>query len=355
MRITEARGGFESTTPPNSTAGPVARFVTWLDASPWSRWWLIPGLLLFQVGWAHAALWASGRLEVGAFESTAATLAVYGPYSLAAGWLGIRVGRDALLAFWPATGWPVEQQAEWLDRFAHAPVRHELAALLVGAAGGLLALVAAPDAVIGPAEGRLAVFVAYAPAFVFGYAGGVMGIVLVLRWLRLVGQIHREATAIDPFDRVPIYAFSRLTVMVGLAFAVAVYYSFTANASFQAGNLPSLAFLAATTTFSVLAFVAPLWGIHGRLVRAKEALLLDAERRLTRLEAELYARIDAADFAAATTLNGTLESVTMLRARVEHLPTWPWPPQLFRGFVSALLLPVVVYLLTRVASSFVGG
>jgi hypothetical protein len=329
--------------------------VAWLDASPWSRWWLIPALLLLQVVWAHAVLWASGRLAVGALESTAATLAVYGPYSLVALWVGLRVGRDALVAFWPATGWPIEEQAAWLDRFARAPARHESVALLVGAVGGVLALVAAPDAVLGPSEGRLAVYVAYAPAFVFGYAGGAVGIVLALRWLRLVGRIHADATAIDPFDRVPIYAFSRLTVVTGLVFALAVYYSFTANASFQAGNLPSLAFLAATTTFSVAAFVAPLWGIHGRLVRAKEALRLDAERRLTRLEAELHARIDAADFAAAAALNGTLESLTTLRDRVEHLPTWPWPPQLLRGFVSALLLPVVVYLLTRVASSFVGG
>ena len=355
MRSAEADGALEPTAPPDSTAGPVARIVARVEASPWSRWWLIPALLLFQVAWAHAVLWVSGRLAVGTLDSTAATLAVYGPYALAAWWLGVRVGRDALVAFWPATGWPVEQQAVWLNRFARAPARHETVALLVGALGGLLALAAAPDAVIGAPEGRLAVYVAYAPAFVLGYSMGAVGIVLTLRWLRLVGRIHREATAIDPFDRVPVYAFSRLTVMVGLAFAVAVYYSFTANGSFQAGNLPSLAFLAATTTFSVAAFVAPLWGIHGRLVRAKEALRLDAERRLTRLEAELYARIDAADFAAAVGLNGTLGSLTVLRDRVEHLPTWPWSPQLLRGFVSALLLPVVVYLLTRVASSLVGG
>jgi hypothetical protein len=152
-----------------------------------------------------------------------------------------------------------------------------------------------------------------------------------------------------------LYAFSRLTVMIGLAFALAVYYSFTANAAFQAGNLPSLAFLAATTTFSIVAFVAPLWGIHGRLVRAKEALRLDVERRVNHLAAEMYARIDAGDFAATPALTDTLEGVTKLRERVERLPTWPWPPQLLRGFVSALLLPVVVYLLTRAASSFVGS
>jgi hypothetical protein len=35
---------------------------------------------------------------------------------------------------------------------------------------------------------------------------------------------------------------------------------------------------------------------------------------------------------------------------VVRLPTWPWPPQLLRGFVSALLLPIVIFVLTRVIS-----
>lgn len=42
-----------------------------------------------------------------------------------------------------------------------------------------------------------------------------------------------------------------------------------------------------------------------------------------------------------------------LRQRIEHLPTWPWPPQLLRGFVSALLLPLLIYVLTRVLANFV--
>ena len=47
-------------------------------------------------------------------------------------------------------------------------------------------------------------------------------------------------------------------------------------------------------------------------------------------------------------------SLITLRDRASRLPTWPWPPQLLGGFVSALLLPVVVYLLTRFASTLVG-
>lgn len=32
---------------------------------------------------------------------------------------------------------------------------------------------------------------------------------------------------------------------------------------------------------------------------------------------------------------------------IDKLPTWPWPPQVLRGFLSAVLLPVIVFFVTR--------
>jgi len=210
-----------------------------------------------------------------------------------------------------------------------------------------MALAASPDSMLGGPEGRGAVFIAYAPAFILGSGLLAPALVITLRWLGLVARIHREAAAIDPFDRAPIYAFSRLTVLAGLSYVVAAYYSFTVNGAFQAGNVPSLAFLATATLFGIAAFVAPRWGVHDRLVRIKDGLLLEVERQVSGVAAELYGRIDAGDFESASALNDTLTGLNTLRDRVTNLPTWPWPPQLFRGFVSALLLPIVVFVASR--------
>lgn len=335
-------------------AGPVGRTVEWLAARPWRGALVVVGLLLLQAAWAHALLWAGDRMAVGTLDSTSFVLAAYSPYTLGGMAFGLHIARRALTSFWPATGWPDAERSDWARRFTATPARDEWASLLVGGVGGMLALAAAPPAVLGPAAGRLLAYVAYAPAFLLGYSLSLAALLITVRWLRLVAQIHREAKAIDPFDRAPLYAFSRVTAVIGLSYAGGSYYSFTVNGSFQAGNLPSLAFLAASMLFGVVAFVAPLWGIHDRLVREKDRLLLDAERRVTRLATEVYARIDADDFAATAPLNATVSGLMTLRERVSRLPTWPWPPQLLGGFVSALLLPVVVYLLTRVASTVLG-
>jgi hypothetical protein len=107
--------------------------------------------------------------------------------------------------------------------------------------------------------------------------------------------------------------------------------------------------------FGVACFVVPLWGIHSRLELEEERLLRAAETRTNAVTDELYRRIDAGDFDGTKAIADSFAGVSAARQRIERLPTWPWPPQLLRGFISALLLPVAVYLLTRVAGSALGG
>jgi hypothetical protein len=45
--------------------------------------------------------------------------------------------------------------------------------------------------------------------------------------------------------------------------------------------------------------------------------------------------------------NAGIAAATVAVAAVTHTSTWPWRPQTFRGFLSALGLPVLVWLITR--------
>jgi hypothetical protein len=68
----------------------------------------------------------------------------------------------------------------------------------------------------------------------------------------------------------------------------------------------------------------------------------------------MYRRIDAGEFDGTKVMSDALAAVAPLRDRIQRLPTWPWPPQLLRGFVSALVLPLVIYVLTRLVSTSLG-
>jgi hypothetical protein len=335
--------------------GAVSRFLAWVDGLPWHGWWVFPALAALTFLWGHGVLWASGLLPFGSIEPTIAIGVAYGPFVLAALAYLNGVAERAVVAFWPATGWPEEERSAWMYRFMTTPAGYGWPSLLIGGSFAIGAYLGAPTVPVPGDANRALLPVAYLPTLLLGYSMLPVGVVHLGRQFLLVARIHREALAIDPFDRVPVYAFSRLTAQAGLVFLVLAYYSLTVNGSFQAGNVVSLASVATAILFGVACFVVPLWGIHGRLVVEKDVLLREVEGRITRLGAEMYARIDAGQFDSTKAITDALAGTVTLRERIARLPTWPWPPQVFRGFLSALLLPVIVYLASRVLASQIGA
>jgi hypothetical protein len=294
-------------------------------------------------------------LPVGAFHPLLATSVAYAPYVLAALALINRASLRALAAFWPATGWPAADQAAWRYAFVNSPRGVTVPAIVFGVLAAIGAFFSAPGDVFGGGSDRAVMLAAYLPSAILGYSLVVVAIVHTARQLRLVARIHREATAIDPFDRVPLYAFSHLTVRVGLAYVISGLYALTVNGSFQEGNAIGIAVLVATFGFGIACFVLPLWGIHDRLGHEKEALLRQVEGRLSSLGEEMYRRIDGGQFDGTKVVSEALAGVQALRERIVRLPTWPWPPNVLRGFLSALLVPVVVYLVSRLIGGRIGA
>jgi hypothetical protein len=350
--VVAAEAALEPTAAPYRP-GVVSRFLAWADARPWHGAWLYPALAVLLFLFSQSIMWATGRLPFGAIHPLIATGVVYAPYFLAAlGYLN-RTAEHALERFWPATGWPDEQRAAWRYAFVTTPRGYGLIAIVLGALAAIGTFSAAPDTAVGVGTDRLLFLVAYLPSATVGYSLLLIAIVHTGRQLRLVARIHREATAIDPFDRVPVYAFSGLTVRTALTYVLIGYYALTVNGAFQTG-LAGIVVLAVTFGFGLACFVLPLWGIHDRLGREKAQLLLEVERRLGRIGDEMYRRIDAGQFDGTKIVGDALSGVLALRERIARLPTWPWPPNLFRGLISALLLPVIVYIVSRLIGGQVG-
>lgn len=334
--------------------GVLSRVLAWADSLPGHGWWVYPLLYGVLFLWSHGILWVSGQVPLGSIQPLIAVGLFYAPYTLAAiAYINHSSGR-ALAAFWPATGWPDDQRDEWRWRLAFSPARVDVPVLLLTLGVTIIAFFSASPEVIGAGSERTALFVAYLPTAATGYAMAGLALVHTTHQLRLVSRIHREATAIDPFDRVSLYAFSSLTVRTGLAYALSGFYTLAFNGSFQAGNVLAIAVLAAVFAAAVACFVLPLWGLHDRLVDEKEILVREVETRLTRLTEELYRRIDAGQFEATKIVTDALAGTADVRKRIVDVPTWPWRPQLLSGFVSALLLPVAVYLLTRAVAAQLG-
>jgi len=340
---------------PHVRPGPVSAAIDWADGLPGGGWWVFVLLAAALLAWGQGIEWATGVEPVGTFDPQLLIGVPYGPFGFICLGLGLRIARSSLQAFWPATGWPDAERAAWERRFALTPFWPEVSALALGAVGAVGALVGLVGGGARSAPDATVIVIAYLPAYLAGYGIAAAGGLIAIRWLRHVARIHREATAVDVFDRGPIYAFSRLTVVVGLTYLAVAYYSVTVNAGAQVGNPASLAFIGFSMLFAIASFVLPLWGIHGRLEREKNALRREVDHRINALAGEVYARIDARQFDEIAVINTSIAGVNALRDRIEALPTWPWPPQVLRGFVSALLIPVIVYVATRLIGGGLGS
>ncbi|HEV8699137.1 MAG TPA: hypothetical protein VGQ89_15680, partial [Candidatus Limnocylindrales bacterium] len=254
-----------SPTAVSSRPGAVSRFLAWTDGLPGHGWWVFPALAVLLFGYAHAIVWATGRVPFGVIEPTISVGVAYGPFLLAVLAAANFVSKRSLVAFWPATGWPEADRPAWAAAFVNTPGPWGWVSLAIGVPLAIGSFLSAPTSSFGVGGDRLILFVAYLPALILGYAMAPAAFVHTVRQLRLVARIHREATRIDPFDRGPVYAFSRLTVLTGLGYVLVGYYSLTVNGAFSAGNLLAVAALGASIVVGVVTFVVPLWGIHERL------------------------------------------------------------------------------------------
>jgi hypothetical protein len=277
---------------------------------------------------------------------------VVGPSVLAAYLLGAihvlnAIARRAFDHFRPALG-------------AHPPEDRLLRDLTSTPDGWGLAVIGIAELVVALGflsdEAAVRRFQSHWPAIAFGQgiawaiatAAAALVILHSVRQLRAVGRLHAAATFIDLFESGTIIAFSRLTSATAIAllivpvliFASGRFEGVTDTSGFDIAQHVAIILLAVAT------FLIPLLGMHDRMAREKARLSHEVHDRLKATLARLHAGVDQDDLTGADRLNQTLTSLMAERDLVAKLPTWPWSPGIVGGFVSAVLLPVALLLVT---------
>jgi hypothetical protein len=94
-------------------------------------------------------------------------------------------------------------------------------------------------------------------------------------------------------------------------------------------------------------FVLPLIGLHNRLAVEKTRLMTASQERVKAVLGRIHEAVDGGDLDRSAQLKDALGMVTAERDLLARLPTWPWSTSTFRGVASALLLPIAIFLVTR--------
>jgi hypothetical protein len=215
------------------------------------------------------------------------------------------------------------------------------AGALVGLAAIVIERVATPRAfamLIVPGPGRLLVEAWLVLTwFVFG------GLFFhTYHQLRLISRIYTTRTRIDLDQYRPLFNFSRVSALTAIGLLV-LPYAWYATVPGLIQEPIGIVFGALFPAFAVIAFVAPLAGVHRLLVDAKEHALAENAQGLKSLREELYRRSAARQLDLASELHDLLAALRSEREALERTSTWPWQSETVRTVVAAVILPLVLW------------
>jgi hypothetical protein len=334
--------------------GPIGRPYgpSWADlivdgvgALPGPEWLAWVGFAALALAWTTLGGWLGGVVPAGTLDPIQTSYAILFVFPFLMIRLLDRAAAKALRGFAPALHADPDELDTLEYELTTAPA---LPALLVGLVGAGLDAI---DWIVDPRGAGIAgssVGLAVRAAGEFVLVAGICVLMYqAVRQLRAVARLHARAMNIDLFRPSPLYAFSRLTALIGFGFVLVAGLTVVTSTPDQLVTPLYFGFLVAFLALGVAAFVVPLWGLHSRLVAEKHHLTDAANERLKATLARLHASVDGGDMSSVDQIQKTFTSLVQERDLLARLRTWPWDPSTFRAFASAIALPIVIWLLTR--------
>jgi hypothetical protein len=332
----------------------VDRLDDWVRRLPLPAWLFYLGVGLALVLIRTIAAWSDGSYPVGTIFPLHVVTASAGVYLLLVlHYLDDRAGA-ALADFRPVLNVDdagYERLRYQITTMAARPAFvWSLAGLVVGVAGALF-LVSEAQAQAGKLfTSPIASIVDYVVSYGFDWVIVAVLVYHTIHQLRLVSRIYTQYTNVNIFETGPLYALSRVTALTAIALLSIPYLALILGAS-SVVQWDSPQNVIATGFFMLVALVALVWpllGAHRLLQESKIRRKSEVARRLEAVTDELHRRADARDYTEMVNMDHAIDGLTKEQSALDKVSTWPWAPETVRAVVTALLLPVALWIVTRV-------
>ena len=163
--------------------------------------------------------------------------------------------------------------------------------------------------------------------------------------LRAINLIYSRYTQVDLLRVKPLYAFSKIAALTAGSLAMIVYGWWLANPWIDRRDPLVLVPMIMLILAAIATFVWPQHGIHSLQVAEKERLLDEANQRLESMISELHQQVDERKLASMTDLNMAMSCLEIELNTLRKTPTWPWEPEVIQVLITALALPLGLWLL----------
>jgi hypothetical protein len=324
----------------------IDRLILWIDHRPIPSWLFYVlsslGLILFL----HAIFWIDGAIPVGSMDYFVTANAFFVVYWLVLYHYLTRVGSRSLAMFRPLLP-AADSDIPSIDyRLSTLPQRLGWASVLLGILFSLREILPAaePFGDLVPHTPLPILFDVLATMFI-----ATTFFCLIFRSVRqlaMVRRLHAQARNINLLKLQPAHAFSLLTSRTGMGVILIFVFSYLLQPSAFSTSFDIIA-AALFSAVAVAIFVLPIIGIRDQIERVKEETLDKVSDLLQQARDDLHARVIRRAYDDYKGIEDTVEALVHEREFLEAVPTWPWNPRTIRGFASTLLLPILLWLATR--------
>jgi hypothetical protein len=300
-------------------------------------------LFAFIVLINHWAAWLDGGLTWWQFDVRQLGFHIWFLVVFLAGDYFLSLSQKTLEKFRPSLDLSEKEYKRLTYRFINLPSSHGLV-ITLAAALGIPFIVQFGEAY--QRQGLASFVLIISGLFMFSLVFALF--YFLLRALRLTTQMYSKVTRVNIFHLDSLISFSTFTSRVGIFTAFTSVLSYITNVVIserpQVGGF--LFFASLNLAIAIVAFVFPLLGFHERLKSEKEKAKAENNTRLELAQKRLHRLIDRNGkgiVETKTAISGLLE----LRHELDRISTWPWNTATLTTFISALILPVVIWLIQQ--------
>jgi hypothetical protein len=330
----------------------IHRFFAWVYGLPIPAW-LFYFLILFTVGAIqHLFVWWKGILEVGQFNVFLALSGIWLVEQLYYfGHLNPQIARQALDEIRPLLDLDDEGFKRLSYEFIMTPSSPPLILPILGFLFGL---------VFAAAVRPLSPEINYAlPEFVYltwglTQAMTFVSVYAIIRQLGMVNKVITQIIKVDIYNLNSLYGLSRLTASIGVAIGVIAFLN---NFILVPQHIESTLHVVFYLSFLILGlavFVLPLTEINRRLREEKNRLLKIVNIQIEDAFEKVRKDFQSNDLEQMPSLHASIEIMLKEKTLLETIPTWPWAPSTFRGFLAAVFLPLFLWLVQQFLERIMG-
>ncbi len=329
----------------------IDRLIQWIDRIPGPSWLFYVAALLAFALLNNAIFWVDGSLAPGSFDLVGILdsffivfpVALYHHLSLVAG----RSFQD----FRPLLTSSDAELRGLEYRLTNLPRRHGWLAVVAGTVLGIVSVQSDPAVYRLDVTSTLLPVVYQHVAQIFVIAAGLALIIQTIRQLRLIIELHRQASGIDLFQLAPVHAFASLTARAGIGLVIFLVF----NSLLELSNISAapLSAIVVVGGLAVAVFVLPLLGMRNRLKAEKAQLLSVTNEAMKMTISRIHGQVNADDYENIAGLNTAMSALVVERDIIGGISIWPWEASTLRGFATTLLLPIFLWLVTRLLEQLI--